>query len=90
MDRNVSPLLQWASVTAGIGIGVVIGWLLRGRVHKTLTKHLSDQSSKMAEQVLSDHCLSGDTKMVLVVRNDLKMGKGKACAQCSHAAVSLI
>lgn len=25
--------------------------------------------------------------MVLIVRNDLKMGKGKAAAQCSHAAV---
>ena len=30
----------------------------------------------------------GPTKMVLVVRQDLKMGKGKACAQCAHAAVS--
>ena len=28
-----------------------------------------------------------DCKMVLVVRTDLKMGKGKAAAQCSHAAV---
>ena len=27
-------------------------------------------------------------KMVLVVRNDLKMGKGKVAAQCSHAAVA--
>ncbi|KAH8416981.1 hypothetical protein KR222_000654 [Zaprionus bogoriensis] len=26
-------------------------------------------------------------KMVLVVRNDLKMGKGKVAAQCSHGAV---
>lgn len=26
-------------------------------------------------------------KMVLAVRTDLKMGKGKMCAQCSHAAV---
>lgn len=25
--------------------------------------------------------------MVLVVRNDLKMGKGKAAAQCSHATL---
>ena len=30
----------------------------------------------------------GPTKMVLVVRQDLKMGKGKACAQCAHAAVA--
>lgn len=30
----------------------------------------------------------GPMKMTLVVRNDLKMGKGKAAAQCSHAAVA--
>ncbi|XP_031485261.1 uncharacterized protein LOC116254202 isoform X1 [Nymphaea colorata] len=30
-----------------------------------------------------------DFKMVLVVRNDLKMGKGKIGAQCSHATLGL-
>ena len=30
---------------------------------------------------------SGEVKLILVVRTDLKMGKGKAAAQCSHAAV---
>ena len=30
----------------------------------------------------------GNVKMVLVVRNDLKMGKGKAAAQCSHATLA--
>lgn len=29
-----------------------------------------------------------DCKLVLVVRNDLKMGKGKIVAQCAHAAVA--
>nr|XP_018903663.1 PREDICTED: peptidyl-tRNA hydrolase 2, mitochondrial-like [Bemisia tabaci] len=29
----------------------------------------------------------GSSKMALVVRKDLKMGKGKVAAQCSHAAV---
>uniref|UniRef100_A0A182N6X5 peptidyl-tRNA hydrolase n=1 Tax=Anopheles dirus TaxID=7168 RepID=A0A182N6X5_9DIPT len=31
--------------------------------------------------------MGGEYKMVLVVRNDLKMGKGKIAAQCGHAAV---
>uniref|UniRef100_A0A1B0DDZ0 peptidyl-tRNA hydrolase n=1 Tax=Phlebotomus papatasi TaxID=29031 RepID=A0A1B0DDZ0_PHLPP len=30
---------------------------------------------------------NGEYKMILVVRNDLKMGKGKIAAQCGHAAV---
>uniref|UniRef100_A0A5B7BJK6 peptidyl-tRNA hydrolase n=1 Tax=Davidia involucrata TaxID=16924 RepID=A0A5B7BJK6_DAVIN len=30
-----------------------------------------------------------DFKMVLVVRNDLKMGKGKIAAQCSHSTLGL-
>ncbi|KAG0492391.1 hypothetical protein HPP92_005789 [Vanilla planifolia] len=30
-----------------------------------------------------------DFKMVLVVRNELKMGKGKIAAQCSHATLGL-
>ncbi len=29
----------------------------------------------------------GETKMVLVVREDLKMGKGKIGAQCGHATL---
>ena len=30
-----------------------------------------------------------ECKMVLLVRTDLKMGKGKMCAQCCHAAVGV-
>ena len=83
MDRYFNSL-SLASVTAGIGVGVVIGWMLRSKLHRTLTKQLTNQ---MAEQVFGDQCLGPDVKLVIVVRNDLKMGKGKACAQCSHASV---
>ncbi|XP_053669238.1 probable peptidyl-tRNA hydrolase 2 [Anopheles marshallii] len=37
------------------------------------------------DKVFAD--MGGEYKMVLVVRNDLKMGKGKIAAQCGHAAV---
>ncbi|WPK27438.1 hypothetical protein PUMCH_004825 [Australozyma saopauloensis] len=33
--------------------------------------------------------LPGEVRMTLVVRQDLKMGKGKAAAQCSHATLAL-
>ncbi|CBY08165.1 unnamed protein product [Oikopleura dioica] len=39
----------------------------------------------------SDEIIPGDEyKMVLCVRMDLKMGKGKMCAQCGHAAVGAV
>ena len=34
-----------------------------------------------------DAAAKGHMKMVLVVRTDLQMGKGKAAAQCAHAAL---
>lgn len=37
---------------------------------------------------MTDDHGDGEHKMVLVIRNDLKMGKGKVAAQCAHAAVA--
>ncbi|XP_058465422.1 probable peptidyl-tRNA hydrolase 2 [Malaya genurostris] len=42
-------------------------------------------SDKKEENIFSD--FGGEYKMILVVRNDLKMGKGKIAAQCGHASV---
>ncbi|PNF36921.1 Peptidyl-tRNA hydrolase 2, mitochondrial [Cryptotermes secundus] len=39
------------------------------------------------DESLPFRCDDDRFKLVLVVRTDLKMGKGKAAAQCSHAAV---
>ncbi|XP_073471370.1 peptidyl-tRNA hydrolase 2, mitochondrial [Aquarana catesbeiana] len=84
MDYITNP--GTLSLAAGIACGVLLGWSLRGRIGhpKNVTK-LSGSDAGSEASVMGE---SGAFKMVLVVRNDLKMGKGKVSAQCSHAAVS--
>ncbi|XP_005394038.1 PREDICTED: peptidyl-tRNA hydrolase 2, mitochondrial [Chinchilla lanigera] len=75
------------SLAAGVACGVCLGWGLRvrfGMVPKNLSSE-TDTDTGTEASILGE---SGEYKMILVVRNDLKMGKGKVAAQCSHAAVS--
>ena len=56
--------------------------------------HASDSDSDLdSDEVAIDSSLlnniPGEVRMSLVVRQDLKMGKGKAAAQCSHATLAL-
>ncbi|NWJ07493.1 PTH2 hydrolase, partial [Crypturellus undulatus] len=85
MDSLSKPGLL--SVIAGVACGVCLGWGLRGRLLRQPKGRTAAGASEPGSEatVMGE---SGEFKMVLIVRNDLKMGKGKVAAQCSHAAVS--
>ncbi|XP_061224161.1 peptidyl-tRNA hydrolase 2, mitochondrial [Neopsephotus bourkii] len=74
------------NVIAGVACGVCLGWGIRGRfLRQPLVGASAAASNSLGCEAMGE---SGEFKMVLIVRNDLKMGKGKVAAQCSHAAVS--
>ncbi|XP_065551042.1 peptidyl-tRNA hydrolase 2, mitochondrial [Lathamus discolor] len=84
MDTLSQPGLL--SVIAGVACGVCLGWGIRGRfLRQPLVGASAAASNSLGSEAMGE---SGEFKMVLIVRNDLKMGKGKVAAQCSHAAVS--
>ncbi|XP_067033876.1 peptidyl-tRNA hydrolase 2, mitochondrial-like [Acropora muricata] len=65
-------------------IGISLGWIFRGAKSQKKAINTSTDNKDLAAS--SD---SGEYKMVLAVRQDLGMGKGKIAAQCCHAAVGL-
>ncbi|KAF8079522.1 hypothetical protein N665_1021s0017 [Sinapis alba] len=81
--------LTWLSaLIVGAALGFCIGTRrskpppVDGDVSNNLISKGLHEIEKLAD-------ILNDFKMVLVVRNDLKMGKGKIAAQCSHATLGL-
>lgn len=84
MEKNTTA----AYIVAGIGCGMCIGWFLRSRMKSACTNCLKQSVSNRPNDIKYFSDSHGDMKFVIVVRQDLKMGKGKIAAQCSHAAVA--
>ncbi|CAI8035459.1 Peptidyl-tRNA hydrolase 2, mitochondrial [Geodia barretti] len=79
MEKTTVQLALALSLSLGCGflLGIVIG---------SRRRRLLPFYGRQVDNGSSFEYVSGEYKMVLVVRNDLKMGKGKVAAQCAHAA----
>lgn len=73
----------------GLGMGVLLGYFLRRQLTPSAcAAALTPQTASAAPHRVLISERDDAFKMILVVRQDLKMGKGKVSAQCSHAALA--
>ncbi|OMP04962.1 Peptidyl-tRNA hydrolase, PTH2 [Corchorus capsularis] len=74
----------------GLVLGFIFGFLLDlSKPTKTLSKKKNFLSGKPQDQDFVSTKDDHDLKMVLVVRQDLKMRSGKIASQCAHAATGM-
>ncbi|XP_057478685.1 uncharacterized protein LOC130766031 isoform X2 [Actinidia eriantha] len=74
----------------GLVIGFILGLFLDlSKPTKTTTKKSNLLLGKNQQQRLASVNSDEELKMVLVVRQDLKMGAGKIASQCAHAATGI-
>ncbi|XP_056176709.1 uncharacterized protein LOC115671327 isoform X1 [Syzygium oleosum] len=74
----------------GLIIGFILGWFIDlSKPTKSNTRRRNFLPGKRQEQCLVPSGSDQDLKMVLVVRQDLKMGQGKIASQCAHAATGM-
>ncbi|CAL1299993.1 unnamed protein product, partial [Larinioides sclopetarius] len=75
-----NTLSSAVTTACAAGCGIILGIFVSNWRKKTAMKSISSNGRISEEGVFSDF-VQGDLKMVLVVQNGLKMGKGKMAAQ---------
>ncbi|XP_015380216.1 PREDICTED: peptidyl-tRNA hydrolase 2, mitochondrial-like isoform X1 [Diuraphis noxia] len=76
----------YGGLTVGLLIGLTINTIFNYIV-KTIRTSQDEKNVGKSQQQEAKPNTNGEFKMALLVRHDLKMGKGKVAAQCSHAIV---
>mmetsp|Transcript_36274 Transcript_36274/g.43809 ORF Transcript_36274/g.43809 Transcript_36274/m.43809 type:complete len:177 (+) Transcript_36274:170-700(+) len=89
MAERPPIVLLSVGATVGIGIGLYLGYKIAQTATATAEKTWSDSDDDDASLDAPLIRTDVEYKMILCVRNDLKMSKGKIAAQCSHATLGL-
>ncbi|XP_052209126.1 uncharacterized protein LOC127812668 isoform X2 [Diospyros lotus] len=85
-----APSFKPENFIPGLFIGFILGLFLDlSKPTKTGSRKSNLLPGKHQQQVLASGTSDEELKMVLVVRQDLKMGAGKIASQCAHAATGM-
>ncbi|XP_015380219.1 PREDICTED: peptidyl-tRNA hydrolase 2, mitochondrial-like isoform X3 [Diuraphis noxia] len=76
----------YGGLTVGLLIGLTINTIFNYIV-KTIRTSQDEKNVGKSQQQEAKPNTNGEFKMALLVRHDLKMGKGKVAAQCAVASV---